>query len=140
MTHDANPIDISHLPELARIADEVAATKTPRELRRENKTVAVIMPVPPAGKAKQHRSGARNIRLVDSFPTACEESCGQCRRASMPNINGWQRPLQRLQAPIDLSDGLGIRLEEDGVKPRGRGGGDVALGIIEEDDLLWLHP
>ena len=38
------PIDISNIPELARIAEEVEATKTPRELKRENKTVAVIVP------------------------------------------------------------------------------------------------
>ena len=68
------------------------------------------------------------------------ESFGQCRRASMPHISGWQRPLQRLQAPPDLSDGLGIVLVADGMKPIGRSGGDVALDIIEEDDLVWLHP
>lgn len=45
MTQYASPIDISHIPELARIAEEVATTKTPRELKWENKTVAVIMPV-----------------------------------------------------------------------------------------------
>jgi hypothetical protein len=38
------PIDISANPELLRIAEEVAATKTPRELKRDNQTVAVIMP------------------------------------------------------------------------------------------------
>ncbi len=43
MTHPT-PIDITTIPELKRIAEEVEATKTPRELRRENKTVAVIMP------------------------------------------------------------------------------------------------
>src|SRR6266446_1619471 len=31
-------------PDLVRIAEEVEATKKPRELRRDNKTVAVIMP------------------------------------------------------------------------------------------------
>jgi len=39
-----SPIDISNIPELVRIAEEVEATKTPRELRRESKTIAVIMP------------------------------------------------------------------------------------------------
>src|SRR5579864_6291935 len=51
-----------------------------------------------------------------------------------------KRSLQHLQAPIYLSDSLGIILVEDGVKPIGRSGSDVALGIIEEYDLLWLHP
>ncbi len=48
-------IDITNMPELVKIAEEVQATKTPRELRRENKTVAMITPVPPTGKAKQRR-------------------------------------------------------------------------------------
>src|SRR5438270_11058289 len=43
MTHPT-PIDITNIPELVRIAEEVEATKTPRKLVRENKTVAVIMP------------------------------------------------------------------------------------------------
>jgi ABC-type metal ion transport system substrate-binding protein len=49
------PIDISANPELLRIAEEVAATKTPRELKRDNRTVAVIMPAItlPAKKARE---------------------------------------------------------------------------------------
>jgi ABC-type metal ion transport system substrate-binding protein len=49
------PIDISANPELLRIAEEVAATKTPRELKRDNQTVAVIMPARtlPAKKARE---------------------------------------------------------------------------------------
>jgi len=43
MTHPT-PIDITNIPELVRIAEEVEATKKPRELKRENKTVAVIVP------------------------------------------------------------------------------------------------
>src|SRR5437016_5674201 len=38
------PIDITTMPDLARIVEEVEATKKPRELRRDNKTVAVIAP------------------------------------------------------------------------------------------------
>jgi hypothetical protein len=41
----ATPIDITNIPELVRIAEEVEATKKPRELRRDNKPVAVITPV-----------------------------------------------------------------------------------------------
>ena len=32
------------MPDLARIVEEVAATKTPRELTRDNKIVAVLSP------------------------------------------------------------------------------------------------
>lgn len=53
------PIDITHMPELARIAEEVAATKIPRELKRENKTVAVIVPVKKsASKKKREKTKA----------------------------------------------------------------------------------
>ena len=38
------PIDITTIPDLARIVEEVETTKKPRELRRDNKTVAVIAP------------------------------------------------------------------------------------------------
>ena len=52
MSNTLTPIDISTMPELARIVEEVAATKTPRELKRDNTTVAVLMPVTPAKQAK----------------------------------------------------------------------------------------
>lgn len=47
------PIDISNIAELVRIAEEVEATKTPRELKRQNKTVAVIMPAEPTIPSKK---------------------------------------------------------------------------------------
>jgi hypothetical protein len=39
------PIDISNIPELVRIAEEVDATKTSRELKWENKPIALITPI-----------------------------------------------------------------------------------------------
>jgi hypothetical protein len=41
------PIDISTINtrDLVRIVEEVEATKTPRELQKDNKIVAVLMPV-----------------------------------------------------------------------------------------------
>ena len=44
MTHII-PIDISKSPDLIRLAEEVAATRTPRKLIRGRKTVAILMPV-----------------------------------------------------------------------------------------------
>jgi hypothetical protein len=48
------PIDITTIPDLARIVAEVEATKKPRELRRENRIVAVIAPAKstPANKKR----------------------------------------------------------------------------------------
>src|SRR6266480_472557 len=48
------PIDISNIPELVRIAEVVEATKTPRELKRQNKTVAVIMLAESPMLSKKH--------------------------------------------------------------------------------------
>ena len=55
MSNSLTPIDISTMPELVRIVEEVATTKKPRELKRDDQTVAVLMPVAPAKKAKTKR-------------------------------------------------------------------------------------
>ena len=44
MNNTLTPIDISNMPDLARIVEEVAATQQPRELKRDNQTVAVLSP------------------------------------------------------------------------------------------------
>jgi hypothetical protein len=50
MTSDLTPIDISNLPDLIRLAEEVNTTKQPRLLKRDRQTVAVLMPVGSAVK------------------------------------------------------------------------------------------
>jgi hypothetical protein len=47
------PIDISNLPDLLRLAEEVQNTKTPRILKRDTETVAVLMPVGSAVKPEK---------------------------------------------------------------------------------------
>ncbi len=49
-------MDVTNMPELVRIAEEVEATKKPRELVRDNKPVALITPVPSAGKATKRKA------------------------------------------------------------------------------------
>lgn len=49
---NTTPIDITNIPELVRIAEEVEATKQPHELRWKNKPVAVITPVTLGDTAK----------------------------------------------------------------------------------------
>ena len=47
MSRNLIPIDLSHLShpnDWLRIIEEVATTKTPRELKRDSKTVAILMP------------------------------------------------------------------------------------------------
>lgn len=50
------PIDITDMPDVVRIAEEVEATKTPRELVRENKPVALITPVTEANKPRKQKA------------------------------------------------------------------------------------
>jgi hypothetical protein len=45
MSRQLTPIDISHIPDLVRIVEEVETTNKPRELRRDNKPVALLTPI-----------------------------------------------------------------------------------------------
>ena len=45
MAAHPTPIDISTMPDLVRLTQEVEATQTPLALKRENKIVAVLTPV-----------------------------------------------------------------------------------------------
>jgi hypothetical protein len=90
MTHPT-PIDITNIPELVWIAEEVEATKTPRELVRENKTVAVIMPAKKAPLRKKRektkadyeafRSAADSWKDVDT-DRLIKDIYEQCRRSN----------------------------------------------------------
>jgi hypothetical protein len=55
MASELTPIDISRMPELAHLADEVRRTNTSRVLRQGEDDVAVLMPVPAA--PRRHKSG-----------------------------------------------------------------------------------
>jgi hypothetical protein len=54
MAHPTS-IDITNIPELVRIAEEVEATNKPRVLKRDNTPIAILTPVKkkPSAKAKQ---------------------------------------------------------------------------------------
>lgn len=67
MTTDLGPIDISSIPELVRIAEEVEITKKPRKLMRDRKTLAILVPVNSAPKAKNR---ARTKADYEAFLSA----------------------------------------------------------------------
>jgi hypothetical protein len=50
-------LDISAMPEVRRLAEEVQASNEPRLLQRDGEDVAILMPVPPARKAARSRRG-----------------------------------------------------------------------------------
>jgi hypothetical protein len=61
MAEERSPIDISGIPELLRIVEDVQRTRRPRALTRGSKDVAVVVPVPV--KAKRGQAGDREAVL-----------------------------------------------------------------------------
>jgi hypothetical protein len=64
MSSNITPIDISNMPELLDLVEEVEATKTPRELKRDDKVVAVLSPVVQKARATQESTGDALLRLA----------------------------------------------------------------------------
>lgn len=50
MARQMIPVDITHAPEVLRLAEEVRTSKTPRVLRRNGEEIAVVMPLSAARK------------------------------------------------------------------------------------------
>src|SRR5260221_4886394 len=63
------PVDISNSPELVRLAEEVATTHAPRALVRNNKPLAVIMPVinTKKGRRKTQNEYAASLAAIGSW-------------------------------------------------------------------------
>jgi hypothetical protein len=62
MSTNPTPIDISQMPELLNLVEEVEATNTPRALKRDNKVVAVLSPV-----EKQKKKTPRQTKIQQSL-------------------------------------------------------------------------
>lgn len=59
MPKELRTIDVSHVPELLRIAEEVGASGEPRVLRKNHVDLAVVMPLAkPARRGRKTRSAA----------------------------------------------------------------------------------
>ena len=55
MSSSLTPLDISNIPDLVRVAEEVNTTKKSRVLTVSGRTLAVLMPVETSGKSKEKR-------------------------------------------------------------------------------------
>jgi hypothetical protein len=53
-------LDIDAMPELARLADEVAATGRPRSLMRDGVEIAVLQPAP-AARRRRRKPSAKDV-------------------------------------------------------------------------------
>ena len=65
MAHDYETLDITHHPDLLRLAEEVRRTNTPTVLRRDNEDLAVLMPVAEGATRKARRSSIRKKSQAD---------------------------------------------------------------------------
>ena len=63
MTRELDSIDVSTIPELARLVDEVQRTRTPRLLRRDNRDVAVLAPAIVPEETEAAERAARPLRF-----------------------------------------------------------------------------
>ena len=59
-------VDISNVPELLRLVEEVRATNEPRMLRRDSEDMAILMPAP----ARPKRRLAR-VRTKADYEASC---------------------------------------------------------------------
>ena len=59
MVAELAPLDISAMPDLARLADEVRAPGRPRRLRRAGEDIALLIPAHPAPKGRTRTALAR---------------------------------------------------------------------------------
>jgi hypothetical protein len=55
MAREMIPVDVTHTPEVLRLAEEVARTGSPRVLRRDSEDLAVLSPVAPTSKRRKRR-------------------------------------------------------------------------------------
>ncbi|MGE0541324.1 MAG: hypothetical protein AB7R89_14215 [Dehalococcoidia bacterium] len=56
MTRELAPIDIRQIPELARLVDEVRASRKPRRIVRDDEDVALLVPAPASSTAEYERA------------------------------------------------------------------------------------
>ena len=59
MAKELRAIDITQLPDVLRIAEEVRSTQQPRVLRRNSEDLAVVMPIAPFKSTRSTETEAR---------------------------------------------------------------------------------
>lgn len=59
MATHPTPLDISNMPDLVRIVEEVKSTKKPRILKRDSEPVALLMPMDSTRPSKKKRTKSK---------------------------------------------------------------------------------
>ena len=76
MSRQIIPIDASKLPDLLKVAEEVNTTKTPRLIKRNGETLAMLMPAGTAGKREPHKRTIWTHYDPQRVRTALKQSAG----------------------------------------------------------------
>ena len=92
------PLDISNIPDLVRIAEEVNNTKKSRVLTVSRRTLAVLMPVETAGASKEKRGKTKAD--YDAFFSAFGSWKDVDTDALLKNISATRKRSNR--PPIEL--------------------------------------
>lgn len=94
MVRERIPVDVSEMPDVARLAEEVRVSRTPRVLRRDGEDMAVLIPAPRSTRrrTKRHseadweafRASAGSWKDVDTDKLIADIS--ESRRSSRPPV------------------------------------------------------
>lgn len=98
MAQERETIDISHNPDLLRVAQEVQRSKTPRVLRADDEDVAVVMPVTEHSKrtGKRAKTDADYQAFLDSAGTWSDVDVDEFKRYIRERRDAGNRP------PVEL--------------------------------------
>ncbi len=88
MSH-ATPIDITNIPDLVRIAEEVGATNKPRVLKRDNTPIAILIPLNRKQSARAKQKAIKETLALagawkDLPSDRMEEELDRIRHSSKP--------------------------------------------------------
>jgi DNA mismatch repair protein MutH len=83
------PIDITNMPDLVRIAEEVEATNRPRLLKRDKTPIAMLTPLTPKQSAKAKSKAVQDALALagawkDLPADQMEEELDRIRHSSKP--------------------------------------------------------
>jgi len=70
MAEHAKPIDISDMPDLLRVAEEVRASNEPRVLTRDTEQIALLLPIGPRSTKRRRRSRVLSEEDLAAFRSA----------------------------------------------------------------------
>ena len=98
MAQERDTLDISHNPDLLRLAEEVRRSNTPRVLRADNEDVAVVMPVAdhPKKKGKRAKTDADYQAFLDSAGSWDDVDVDEFKRYIRERRDAGNRP------PVEL--------------------------------------